>query len=156
MLTHSTRYEQIMMKGFCEAEPWKAAHDDAMRVRDLEEFIPFAVSVFQYLQQREARAYKVTSEDQWDEVDEEFARLFADWHTRAQAAEVKAQEFIEQGFDIDGIEQLREAISQAAPYAEALAMPSASGDLAPLTNAELLKIADAHQPPEWWHEGEDA
>lgn len=155
MASNSSPYE-LMLRSFCGAEPWKTEHDAAMRVRDFEEFIAMGVTVFNYLQQREERAYAITPEEGLEEVDLTFARLFAEWHATATQAVAEADKFLQSGFDVDGLEELKEAIPQAAPYAEALAIAASAVAPVQLENAALVEMAKTHQPPDWWFEGEDA
>ncbi len=119
MLTYKDKYSRLLA-GFCSSERWQPEHDDAMRVRDIEDSVAMGNAVFEYLQSREIRAYECAAEAELPEVDLQFAALYSQWHHSATRVLSKAEAFCARGYEIAGLSEFRSAISQAAPHAEAL------------------------------------
>ena len=143
----------LMVQRYCEdSERWQRDHADAMAVRDVEEWIRIGLGLFANIQSAEARAYsaKVEAAD-IERLDSEFADEFTAWLKPPEMLLAAAVTWTQQGFQVEGVDEFREAIAQARPYAASLAADATTRHL---DNAALLQLADSRRPADWWLNGE--
>ena len=142
----------LMVLRYCEeSERWQRDHADAMAVRDVEEWIRIGLGLFANIQSAEARAYSATEVIDIERLDCEFADAFTAWLKPSEMLLAATQTWAQQGFHVDGVDEFREAIAQARPYAASLTVDATARHL---DNAALLQLADSRRPADWWLTGE--
>jgi hypothetical protein len=110
------RTTRRLIKAYAESEPWKESHDRAMLSYEIEELITWGIHLFRGLTDLEAtlQSRALAKKEAPDDRDwSEFEGAYRMWVSASNMILAPASELVEEGFQVDGLNEFRRIAEEA-------------------------------------------